>query len=98
VTLEASFLAVPHKATVDDVFRHIDHFLYLGAENCLGFGSDFDGTSNPLPGLSTAADYQVFADLLVHRYGETLAHKLLSQNLERFLYERLPADGSCQAT
>lgn len=31
----------------EDLFRHIAHFLELGAENCLALGSDFDGCTTP---------------------------------------------------
>lgn len=34
-------------ATLEDLYRHIAHFLELGAEDCLALGSDFDGTDVP---------------------------------------------------
>lgn len=33
--------------TPDSLYRHIEHFLELGAENCLALGSDFDGCDLP---------------------------------------------------
>lgn len=91
LTFEASFVADPEIAKLDDVFAHLDHLLDLGAEDAVGLGSDFDGTSHPLPGLAAADDYLGFAALVVQRYGETVARKLLHQNLERFLLRHLPA-------
>ncbi|MDQ0189301.1 dipeptidase [Alicyclobacillus cycloheptanicus] len=90
ITFEGSFLNHPAAASLDDVFRHLDHFLELGADDCLGFGSDFDGTSNAVPNLSSAADYARLSEALVKRYGEGLAHKLCHQNFERFLLKVLP--------
>lgn len=34
-------------ATLEDLFRHVEHFLELGAEDCLALGSDFDGADLP---------------------------------------------------
>ena len=33
--------------TLDDLYRHVERFLELGAENCLALGSDFDGADLP---------------------------------------------------
>jgi len=34
-------------ASLDDLWRHVEHFLELGAENCLALGSDADGADLP---------------------------------------------------
>lgn len=34
-------------ATLDDLWRHVEHFLELGAERCLALGSDADGADLP---------------------------------------------------
>ena len=33
--------------SLDDLYRHVEHFLSLGAEHCLALGSDFDGAELP---------------------------------------------------
>ena len=52
-------------AALDDLWRHAEHFLELGAEECLALGSDADGTDVP-PGLDNPARfvglYQYFLD------------------------------------
>ena len=52
-------------AALDDLFRHVERFLELGAEHCLALGSDADGTDVP-PGLDCpkqfAGLYQYFLD------------------------------------
>lgn len=35
------------EATLEDLWRHVEHFLELGAQNCLALGSDFDGADLP---------------------------------------------------
>ncbi len=90
LTFEASFLA-DGQATVEDVFRHLEHVLTLGGEHHVGFGSDFDGTSHPVPGLARSGDYANFAEQLANRYGEALAKRLLFDNFEDFLMRQLPA-------
>lgn len=47
------FLRDGGNAQPEDLRRHIDHFLDLGAEDCLALGSDFDGANTP-PWLSSA--------------------------------------------
>lgn len=52
-------------ATLDDLYRHVERFLELGAEHCLALGSDADGADVP-PGLDSpekfAGLYQYFLD------------------------------------
>lgn len=52
-------------AVLDDLYRHAEHFLALGAERCLALGSDADGTDVP-PGLNSperfAGLYRYFLD------------------------------------
>lgn len=89
LVFEGSFVGKPADVTVDQLLLHLDHVLQLGGENYVGFGSDFDGTSHPMPGLSDAGDYRRFADLIRKRYGSALAEKILFQNFESFLQRTL---------
>lgn len=38
------FLSEDGRGSLDDLYRHVCHFLELGAERCLALGSDYDGT------------------------------------------------------
>lgn len=89
ITFEASFVA-QEQVGIDNVFRHVDHVLSLGGENTLGFGSDFDGTSNIVSGLSSADHYRRFAELVMYRYGDVIGEKILFQNFESYLERQLP--------
>ena len=90
LTFEASFVK-SGSAVPDDVFRHLEHVLELGGEHHVGFGSDFDGTSHNIPGLSRASDYSGMAEALVKRYGHRIANAILFDNFETFLGRVLPA-------
>ena len=39
-----TFLSDEGRGSLDDLYRHICHFLELDAGSCLALGSDFDGT------------------------------------------------------
>jgi len=47
VTFVPEFLTkTKRKANIDDVLDHIDYLVKMGGVNCVGLGSDFDGTDN----------------------------------------------------
>jgi len=92
LTFEGSFLADAQEVDIDSICRHIDYVLKLGGSSILGFGSDFDGLSHVPRELNNSADYVTFANVLVHRYGETLAADLLFGNFERYLNTVLPVE------
>ena len=71
--------------TIDDLLRHLHHFLELGGEDTVALGSDFDGADLPgyldgvgkLPGLIDAAQRSGI--------GSETVHKLIFGNAARFL-------------
>jgi membrane dipeptidase len=89
LTFEASFVT-DGPATPEDVLVHLDHVISLGGARNIGFGSDFDGTSNDVLGLSSSRDYASFAELLTHRYGQEVANDVLFRNFESYLHRQLP--------
>ncbi|MDC3416325.1 dipeptidase [Aquibacillus salsiterrae] len=68
VTYVPYFLSDSTKASVQDVLKHVSYFIAMGAENCLGLGSDFDGTDQFVAGLYDHADYDSFIQLLMKRF------------------------------
>ncbi|NBI65809.1 peptidase M19 [Pseudoflavonifractor sp. 60] len=76
-------------AVLDDLWRHVAHFLELGAERCLALGSDADGTNVP-PGLDSgerfAGLYQYFLDRGLSR---ELADGILWKNALHFFKAHL---------
>ena len=67
-----------------DFFRHIEHFLELGAGDILGLGSDFDGADLPdfLDGPEAVCG--LYEDISA-KFGEETASKIYYKNAERFI-------------
>lgn len=76
-------------AGLDDLYRHVEHFLALGAEDCLALGSDADGADLPpcLDGPEKAAGlYGYFLD---RGLSPALAEKILWKNALEFFRANL---------
>lgn len=74
----------------EDLMRHIEHFLTLGAEDCLALGSDFDGTDLP-PWLdSTGKLVDLYSHMIEHGFSGTLCDKIFFQNASEFFRRNLP--------
>lgn len=71
-------------ADFDDLYRHIVHFLELGAEDCLALGSDFDGAHLP-PCLDDCTKVPALGEYLLSRgLGRPLVEKLFWKNALAF--------------
>ena len=66
--------------SLDDLYRHVSHFLELGAAKNLALGSDFDGADLP--------DYLNPGDCLILNNSRVLPARLVGQ--------RLPGGGICE--
>lgn len=82
------FLREDGQPELGDLMRHIDHFLALGAENCLALGSDFDGADLP-QFLSSPTKAAGLYGELAERYGTALCDQLFYGNTMRFFAENL---------
>ena len=76
--------------TLDDLYRHAERFLALGAEDCLALGSDFDGADLPpcLDGPEKAA--RLYGYFLDRGLSPALAEKILWKNALEFFRANLP--------
>lgn len=91
LNLYTAFLSCDHPATVEDLLRHTEHFLSLGATQALCLGCDMDGARLPNDLHDLSALY-VFADcLLRHNYPERLVRAIFFENAYRVLQETLIA-------
>lgn len=82
--------------TVDDIVRHILHFLALGGENHIGFGSDFDGIQNLPEEICGAADFdKIINALLRGNISEEIVRKIAYTNMESYFLQILPAAQKC---
>ncbi len=70
--------------------EHIEHFLKLGAEDCLGFGSDWDGMDQSP--FDDARDYIKIGKLLKDRLSLTddVIQKIMHENLINYTLKMLP--------
>ena len=74
----------PEKASVNDVLRHAEHFLSLGGNDCLCFGSDFDGGTLPDDFQNSRVYDKIYTELLRHNYEEELIRKIFYGNALNF--------------
>ena len=82
------FLSDDGKCTLDTLADHLVHMLELGGEGMIGFGSDFDGIEEKVPGLEHPGDLPALFETLERRgiTGETL-EGIAGRNLLRY-YDR----------
>lgn len=86
VNFYPGFLHKSGRAGLDDVVRHIDELMALGGEDCVGFGSDFDGISVCPDGLASPADFPALLAALQKRgYTRRQLEKVAGLNLYRLL-------------
>ena len=71
---------------IDDVVRHMEHYLSLGGEDTLCLGCDLDGVE-PLPeGIGSVSDLYKIANALGTRgFGDELIEKIFYKNARNFV-------------
>lgn len=72
-------------STIEDMIRHLDHFLNVGGEDALAIGTDFDGTSGHFEIGSPAGMPKLFARLDQHGWPQERIEKLAYKNALRVL-------------
>lgn len=76
-------------ASCDDVRRHLEALLALGAEDVVCFGSDFDGCEVPRDVADLSGMEHLWETLLRSGYSETLLQKLFFENARSFWSRQL---------
>ena len=70
-------------ADINDVIKHIEHFMSLGGENSIGLGSDFDGIAlTPRKLENSSHFYRLFDALLALNYSEKIVEKIAFRNFK----------------
>lgn len=82
------FLNESGKADLNDILRHVDHFLNLGGEKVIAVGSDFDGCT-VADGISGLENVDVLYNLLAGEFGRATADDIFYNNTFRFFTENL---------
>jgi membrane dipeptidase len=74
------------QATVSDVADHVDHIRKVAGIDHIGIGSDFDGITQTVQGLSDVSMYpNLTAELVRRGYSDADVKKILGQNLLRVM-------------
>ncbi|MFS0863888.1 dipeptidase [Fredinandcohnia sp. 179-A 10B2 NHS] len=80
ITFVPPFLTNQGEAKITDVLNHLDYVCSLGGEYHVGFGSDFDGITETVNGLSRYNDYQALINELQKHYSENQVQRFLFTN------------------
>ena len=74
------------QSSLEDVLDHIEHAVNVGGEDCVGIGSDFDGTDHLPSGLRDCRDInRLVIGLLERGYSEVVIEKILGINFLRVI-------------
>lgn len=73
----------PSRADMEDILRHVEHFLALGGEDTIAFGSDYDGANIPVSFDSLEKMHSVY-DYLEKQLSRSILEKLFFQNAWNF--------------
>ena len=74
----------PEKACIEDIIRHTEHFLSLGGEDAICFGSDFDGGTLPSDFADSSVYDKIYEVLCKRNYKEALIKKFFYLNALNF--------------
>lgn len=78
------------QANINDVIKHIEHYMSLGGEDIVALGCDFDGTDYLPDELKTVADMPRLADRLAQlNYTDKQIDKIFYQNAKDFIDKNL---------
>ncbi|MGI6642005.1 MAG: dipeptidase [Limnochordia bacterium] len=84
VNFYPGFLTEEGEATLDDVINHIEHFIAVGGEDCVGLGSDFDGIDSTPGQLADCSTLPRIAHRLAERgWPRELIAKVMGENFLR---------------
>ena len=84
LNLYGPFLTREKTPTLDDLRRHLDHFLTLGGEGHLALGADLDGCEILPEGFAAVDDYNALGDYLVKTgYSDETIQNLFCNSLRK---------------
>ena len=84
LNLYGPFLTREKTPTLDDLRRHLDHFLTLGGEGHLALGADLDGCEILPEGFAAVDDYNALGDYLVKTgYSDETIQNLFCDSLRK---------------
>lgn len=78
------FLSDDNRGSLDDLYRHVCHFLELGAEKCIALGSDYDGAGIHEDLDSVEKSLRIGDYLTAHGISREIADGICFENAWRF--------------
>ena len=79
-----AFLSDEQRGNLDDLYRHVCHFLDLGAERCLALGSDYDGAGVHPELDSVEKSLRIYDYLVSHGISAQTAEGIMFHNAWAF--------------
>ncbi len=74
------------ESSIEDVLDHIEYAVNVGGEDCVGIGSDFDGTDHLPSGLRDCRDiHRLVVGLLERGYSDIVVKKIVGENFLRVI-------------
>jgi membrane dipeptidase len=90
ITFVPYFVHTPyHEASIAHLLKHIEHVCELGGENCIFFGSDFDGIDHKIKDLENYTHIGHLTEALLRHYPESLVKKWAWENGYQFYANHL---------
>lgn len=84
VLFYSCFLNGTDSTAAEDVIRHIEHLINVGGEDVAAIGTDFDGMDCEMF-ISGAGGMQKLAEMLIKKFGYSIAEKICFRNAIRNL-------------
>lgn len=79
------FLNGTKKAGIDDIIRHIKHFIELGAMRNIGLGCDFDGIDVLPEGFDGVSSLKILGQIITEEFNENFSTSIMYGNYYDFL-------------
>jgi len=76
-------------ADINDILRHIDYYLSLGAQNSLCLGCDFDGVSSLPREINDISDLDKLYLSIEKRFGKKICDKIFFENAYTFTVKNI---------
>ncbi len=87
ISLATMHLTKEESCTIDDIARHIEHYLELGGERTVCLGADLDGVEKLPQGINSASDLYKIAEKLGRiNYTDDLIKNIFYANARNFIF------------
>ncbi len=89
ISLAPEHLSMSKEATINDILRHIDDYLSLGAEDNLCLGCDFDGVDSLPQEINDIADLEKLYFAIEAHFGKEVSDKIFFKNAYSFTIKNI---------